>query len=183
MYKTNPLAIVLTVIITALITGGGVYLWQNREVQQELPKSDNNTTVAKNETPRVPASNLEVKQRTIEPETTNWKAYESTSLGLGIKYPNDPSYSIETPEDSGFIITQPHPGNRIHIRAENTRPDVGKVTTKTIMGTTYSEFYRPGIGLGYGYFVERNGKFYVFESVWGPKNEVLESMMTTVRFK
>lgn len=34
IYKTNPWPIVLTVLITALVAGGGVYYWQTKVVSQ-----------------------------------------------------------------------------------------------------------------------------------------------------
>jgi len=35
-YKTNPITILITAIITAVIVGGGVCLWQNKDVTPEV---------------------------------------------------------------------------------------------------------------------------------------------------
>jgi hypothetical protein len=53
---------------------------------------------------------------------------------------------------------------------------------KVINGITYDVFYRDGIGDGYGYIREINSEVYIFESIWGPENDVFESIMKTVKY-
>lgn len=118
----------------------------------------------------------------VSDETANWKVY--TNLGITIKYPNDESYSVENSGTDKFAITQDHPGNRIHIsKGSDSSILKNNADTKVINNLTYGVFKRDGAGSGYGYTVERNGQSYVFESVWGPKNEIFELMMTTIKFE
>jgi hypothetical protein len=183
----QALKITLAVIITVVIAGSGVYYWQNSKTslptpvakeindnKKELPIANEPIEQSKEEVPTEIAK--------ITDKTTNWKVY--SSMGVTIKYPNDDSYSIETPENGRFIITQEHPGNRIHVE-KTTDSSVlsGNEKTKIINGNSYKVFYREGMGDGYGYVIKHNGQFYTFESVWGPENEVFESMMTTVKFE
>ena len=37
MQKTNPYVILLTIVLTAIVAGGGVYLWQTQQTAKELP--------------------------------------------------------------------------------------------------------------------------------------------------
>ncbi len=118
-------------------------------------------------------------------ETDEVPAWTEVSiLGIRIQHLNDGTYTVETLDASHVSISQPHPGNRINISTTNdasTLPDTSG--TKVIGGLTFDEFHRDGIGSGYGYIIEVSGQYYVFESVWGPENEVFELMMTTVVFE
>lgn len=55
-------AIIITIVIVAIITGGGVWLWQNKQVQQ--PTLDSNKI-----------------------ESADWKTYQNNELGIKLKYP------------------------------------------------------------------------------------------------
>ena len=179
--------IVLAVIVTVVILGGGVYYWQNSKTSLQAPVSEEKNNDA-DELPIVneptDQSKKETPTETAESanKTKNWKTY--SNLGVNLKYPNDGAYSIETPETGRFIITQDHPGNRIHIsKTTDSSMLSGNEKTKVINGNSYKVFYREGMGDGYGYIIERNGQFYTFESVRGPENEVFELLMTTVKFE
>lgn len=114
-------------------------------------------------------------------ETDSWKSY--ANFGVGVKYPNDGTYSIENPGNNYFIITQEHPGNRFHIKKETNPKELkGKLSDKVIAGKTFQEFHQEGMGDGYGYIIKQNGGYYVFESIIGPTNAVFEKIMTTVEF-
>jgi uncharacterized protein YxeA len=178
--------IIFTVIVTAIIVGGGVYYWQNSTSLQTPVIKETNQGVDKlstaNESGDKQKEETPIKTTESTDKTKNWKTY--SNLGVSIKYPNDGSYSIETPEISRFIITQDHPGNRIHIsKTIDSLVLSDNEKTKVIDGNSYKVFYREGMGSGYGYVIERNGQFYAFESIWGPENEVFELMMTTVKFE
>ncbi len=108
------------------------------------------------------------------------------NLGLEVAYPNDGTYVVEhsSNDTNRFTITQEHPGNRIHItRVTDTSDYPEAVGTKNIQGVQYRTFYYDGLGDGYGYMREYNGYTYVFESVYGPKNEVFETIMSGIKFK
>lgn len=117
--------------------------------------------------------------------TADWKIYKSGVLGLSIKYPNDGSYTIEAPETDQVTITQEHPGNRIHIRTTDSNSVEGAYFTpdEIINNQTFRKFNYEGMGFGYGYMIKHNDKNYVFESVWGPTNDIFELMMTSFRFE
>lgn len=183
--------IIIAVIITAVIVGGGVYYWQNAKTslqtpviektsidEEKLPIANEPTEQIKNEVP--------TKANESADETANWKTYSST--GVTIKYPNDGTYTVDEvgidPSLEGFTITQEYPGNRIHIyRTSDSSVLSGNEKAKVINGNSYKVFYREGMGSGYGYVIERNGQFYTFESVLGPENEVFELIMTTIKFE
>ena len=178
---------VFAVIITAVIVGGGVYYWQNSKTSLPTPVAEETNNKRKelpiaNEPTEQPKKDVPEKIIESTDKTANWKTYSNTEVT--IKYPNDGSYFIETPEAGRFIITQEHPGNRIHV-SKSTDSSVlsGNEKTKIISGNSYKVFYREGMGDGYGYIMERNGQFYTFKSVWGPENEVFELIMTTVKFE
>lgn len=179
--------IVLAVLFATVVVGGGVYYWQNSKTSLQTPvieekSNDKKELPITNESTEQPKTEVPIKTTESTDETANWKTY--SNMGVTIKYPNDGSYSIETPETGRFIITQEHPGNRIHV-SKTTDSSVlsGNEKTKNINGNSYKVFYREGMGDGYGYVINRNGQFYTFESVWGPENEVFELMMTTVKFE
>lgn len=180
--------IVIAVIITAIIIGGGAYYWQKtalptsiteevNEVRDKLPLANNPAEQPKIAVPTKTSENPD--------ETTNWKTY--SGIGVTISYPNDETYTVDekgiNPGWEGFTITQEQPGNRIHVYKNYSSTPTNSGETKVINGITYKVFHREGMGSGYGYVIERNGQFYTFESVWGPKNEVFELMMTTVKFE
>lgn len=148
--------IVLAIIITIILVGGGIYYWQSSENS--------------------------LKKTTSSDETASWKLH--SDIGITIKYPDDETYIVNKDLDSkGFTISQEHPGNRIHIYKTDDASAISNIAeTKTINGETYNVFQREEMGSGYGYIIEYNEQFYVFESVWGPENKVFELMMTTVKF-
>ncbi len=167
------------IIITVVIVGSGVYYWKNSKTSlpmQVARETNNNRTIVNDPINEVPAKITESTDK-----TTDWKAY--SGMGVTIKYPNDVSYSVEIPQTDGFIIGQEYPGNRIHVSKTTDSSLSDSEITKIINGNSYKVFYRKGMGSGYGYTIKRDGQFYIFESVWGPENEVFELMMTTVKFE
>jgi len=80
--KSNIGIIVITIIITTIIVGGGIYLWQEsnlrsveRSLQQQL--SDNRGLIQSAEN----SSGVE------KIETANWKIYKSDKYGFSFSYP------------------------------------------------------------------------------------------------
>lgn len=201
---------VITVIVTALIVCGGVYAWQRSNLKNTVQGLQQQISVLQNQISQLqqvqstqnqqanqPATKQEQNSPVItsdneqnesapqsDDQTTNWKTHQSDTLNLSVKYPNDATYSIETPEANHVIITQEHPGNRIHIRTQDSNSIEGAFFTsnETINGQTFRKFNYEGIGSGYGYMIKHNGKNYVFESVWGPTNDIFELIMTTLKF-
>jgi hypothetical protein len=176
--------IIIPVVITAVIIVGGVYYWQNSKTPPQVPSVEESSGVSG----RLPLSDEFTGQQTKENanKTINWKTY--SNLGVSIMYPNDGTYVVDekgpNPSSEGFTISQKHSGNRIHIYKTNDLSMLSdNAQTKVINGRTYKIFHRDGVGSGYGYAIEYNGQFYIFESVWGSENEVFELMMTTVEFK
>ncbi|MFA4873199.1 MAG: hypothetical protein WC659_04660 [Patescibacteria group bacterium] len=123
-----------------------------------------------------------VKTFKIADTTSAWKSYRN--LGVSIKYPNDGSYTVETPENNYFIITQNHPGNRFHVRTTGSDSVEGAYFTfnETINNQEFRKFKYVGMGSGYGYMIKHNGINYIFETTLGPVNSVFDLMMTTVVF-
>ncbi len=178
--------IIISVIITAGIVGGGVYYWQNSKtplqtaITDEVNNNKEDLSVVDLSTEE-PKNEVLVKNEKSINETASWKAH--SSMGVSIKYPNDGSYTIES-YNNGFTITQAHPGTRVHVRQDNDSSVLSEeFTTKVINGKTFIEAHSEGEGNGYGYTIEHDGRFYHFTSVWGPTNEVFELMMTTVEFE
>ncbi len=126
---------------------------------------------------------VSIKAKT-EAVKSDWKTY--TGFGVTISYPDDGTYKIEASKEGAesFAIAQEHPGNIFHVTVSDKIPSfVDGKELKVIEGNTYKVFHREGMGTGYGYVLERNGKFYIFESGYGPKNKVFEQMMKTVKLK
>ncbi|MBP9761016.1 MAG: hypothetical protein KBD15_02130 [Candidatus Magasanikbacteria bacterium] len=173
---TQKTTITLGSIGLLIILVAGIMYWQN------TPESTDKTNA-----PAVKATSTSTPpqpQITTSTNSTNttgvWNTH--TQFGIRMKYPNDGTYSIETPEATRFIITQKQPGNRIHV-TERTVPLVptGSIRTQIINGYTFQQF--EVLDGGYGYMIEKNGKFYTFESVWPRTNDVFEMIMTTVEFE
>ena len=133
-------------------------------------------------TKTLPTTTNETQTQKNQNQTTQWTTY--TNLGISLKYPNDESYKIENPEPDHFIVTQTHPGERIHVwkTKDNSLTKIS-TTSKTFSGTTWKQYHRDGMGNGYGYITEKNGSNYIVESTLGPENKLLELIMTTINFE
>lgn len=162
MNKASKITILVIVVVIA--AGVGVYFWQKPQMQ-----------VSKSDEKIVSDESVEIVD-----ETASWKKY-SSPMGVSIKYPNDGSYSVEVSDSNHISVTQEHPGNRFNISRSDSAPMLlDNPDVKVINNETYKVFHRVGMGGGYGYVMEHGGEFYVFESVYGPENEIFELMMTTV---
>lgn len=187
--------IIPTIIITAMLIGGGVYAWQKSNQKSEEKKLQSQIENLQNQLEQIQqGQNREqtsvipndesapVEEQTID-ETSSWAVY--SRLGVNIKYPNDGTYSVETPENNKFTITQKEvTGNRIHV-SKIDKENVGECIisgSKSFNGETYKLFKCEGEGNGYGYIIRKDNYYYKFESVWGPVNNVFELMMKTVNF-
>jgi len=249
----NIWTIIISIIVTAFIVGGGVYTWQKSHIknteqelqqqiyilqdqiiqyQQQINSNQNelsakqpqgNSVTDQKQNTNVTCNNPQITECAKEGEncqsfgqgvgggdnclvglkcdgsgpdgttgkciksgpTENWIFYTNIQEKYSIQYPNDGTYSIETPEANHIIITQEHPGNRIHIRTQDSDGVEGAFFTanKTINNQIFRQFNYEGEGSGYGYMIENNGKNYIFESDWGPTNDIFELIMTTLLFQ
>ncbi|MBP9760081.1 MAG: hypothetical protein KBD24_01800 [Candidatus Pacebacteria bacterium] len=198
--------ITLVVIITVVIVGGGMYYWQNSKILLQAPVDEKTSDIEK-EMPNtiVPTEQHKEEMSTKTTERTddvvNWKTH--SGIGVTIKYPDDGTYIVNEKGLSivdekgvlshfdGFTIGQnKHPGFGMSVHKTNdssvVSSDAGRDVEdkeKVINGNSYKVFFRDGMGYPYGYIIERNGQFYVFECAWGPENEIFELVMATVRFE
>lgn len=62
-YKTNPWLIVVTIVVTAIVAGGGVYLWQSKNPTEVIPKT---TIQPENITEESPSPLVQSIQGTIK---------------------------------------------------------------------------------------------------------------------
>ncbi len=192
--QTNPkpsgammakLVLVVAVIVSlGAALGVAGYLAKNKPVKIQQPQVSPAAKPAKS----------------VESETADWKTYRNEEYGFEVKYPNQENYTIEDyPKDTiifgdaniqakHIIISQPHPGNRIHvyITADKNIIDFlqqdGAFEEKTINNNKFYEFYATGMGNGYGYMTQKDSNYYIFESVWGPENEDFETIVKTFKF-
>jgi len=140
--------------------------------------TSNPPTTTQNEAPVIEKEILEIDNT----ETLNWPSY--TRMGVTIKYPSTDTYSTETPSEDTYIIAEKHPGNRVIIKKTTDPTVLDKNAKKVVINNkTYRVFNREGMGDGYGYVIKRNEHYYIFESTQGPKNEVFELMMSTVKIR
>lgn len=145
--------IVLSIIILAIIVGGGVYLWQTqnstKNINSESPITEETTSPATNV-----ESQPEIKVDEVPTIANNWQNYQNEKLGFQIKYPqgwvvyegSDATIYFGTPESKsggyiwGIFIHQPNElekviaemGSQFADRKES-RKDV--VVNKNITGT------------------------------------------------
>ncbi len=80
--KSNIGVIVITIIITTIIVGGGVYAWQKsnlKSVEQSLQQQISDL--------RVLAQPAENSSEVAKNETANWKIYKSDKYGFSFSYP------------------------------------------------------------------------------------------------
>jgi len=121
-------------------------------------------------------------------DISEWKTYEDNDFGISFKYPNDPWRGFEVTENS-ITINQEHPGFGMNIRKLSSYPDsdtqniVISRSNKIINNLSYKEYYRQEAGSSsYGYILadENFGSYYMFNSSWGPDNELFEQIMETV---
>lgn len=137
---------------------------------------------------------IEINKKIALSNTREWVPV--SVFGLSFTYPNDYTYGvgISTGSDTdgnlneeNITIGQDHPGNVFHIAIvkdlSDTPMNINPTGKKIINGVSYGTFFYDGEGDRYGYVTEHNGKLYVFQSVWGPTNEVFEKFMTTIQFK
>lgn len=81
-YKTNPWTIVLTTAITAVVIGGGFFLWQNQATETEEPR-----TVKDN--PQIEENITRKSQQPASEVTRTTKSYTSKSYAVSFEYPDD----------------------------------------------------------------------------------------------
>lgn len=133
----------------------------------------------------------------------HWKTYQDAKIGIRIDYPSD-EYSV-TPKPSddyiqfgdkkiaieGVRIGDAMPeGNGVQLyRTKDSqildylqqyKPFTAK---KTVNGTDYQQFEFIGMGDVYGYVTQKNGLYYVLDSLWGPNNPVSEKMLQSLVFE
>ncbi len=176
----NKKQVVIT-IIGIIVFGSCIYYWQNSKTALKAPILKEQV-FAVNEVQKL--SNQVVDKNVSK--TLNWNTY--SNMGVSIKYPNDGTYVVDeealSSDLNGFTISQDYPGNRIHIYKVNDLSTLPVTTkTKVIAGKTYKILNRDGMGFGYGYIIKQDEQLYVFESTKGPKNEIFELMMTTIKFE
>jgi hypothetical protein len=123
-------------------------------------------------------------------QVMEWRKHVS-HIGVTLKYPNDGTYSVKTPDSDTLVISQgKHPGSKFSVKEYDYKcnsediliPKRDSHEEKDFNGETYDSFFRIGMGDPYGYYIEKEGKCYVFESLWGPENETFEAIMETVTF-
>lgn len=120
----NVWMIVISVIVTALIVGGGVYAWQRSSLQsteKSLQKKITNlqSQIENLQQTTAPVVNApEITQESTQPidETTNqqtYKTYTSANLGISFQYPK--GWYVKEEKEKGI-------GYRIYI--QNTQEEV-----------------------------------------------------------
>ena len=167
--------LILIIVILILILGYFVLFNKN----QQLPDQKKVDDITKQQ-----ENFKDPKMNNLSEETANWEVYRNKNLGISIKYPDNKNYLIENIDNKHVVITQEHPGNRFHIRTTDSDSVEGAFFTfnKKINNKEFRQFNYEGMGSGYGYMIEHDGKKHVFESVQGPINEVFELMMETLQF-
>lgn len=86
---------IIAVVITAIITGGGVYVWQKsnlqateQSLQQQITALQNQIINLQKPTQPIVTTPEETQVPTQSAnETTNWKTYQNSALGFELKVP------------------------------------------------------------------------------------------------
>lgn len=116
--KNNPQTIVLTVIITALIVGGGVFVWQNKTIQKtaelKTPIVTNNST-----------ESLDTTQTNCQQNGSEWTKYESQDFSFCyIKSWGTPKLLDETHKDGKGKLFHLAFANNENKNNVNSTPDI-----------------------------------------------------------
>ncbi len=120
-------------------------------------------------------------------EVMEWRSHNS-AIGINFKYPNDGTYSVKNLNEKVVISQGEHPGEKFSIRRFDHKCDLVDIPRREsdeeqeFNDEMYDSFFRMGMGDPYGYYIERDGKCYVFETLGGPENETFEAIMETVEF-
>lgn len=127
-----------------------------------------------------------------------WTTYDGSSFGVKVDYPSDytvgPLHSEDVIEfdgeeilTQGIFVTDNEPeGQNFRVyRTQDAKildylqEDKPFTGTKTAGASTYK--YYETYGLGTGYMIEKDGWYYVINSLTGP-NAVLENMLLSLEF-
>lgn len=155
------------------------------------------------------SSSLQVpKQLSSPPAIKNdsesgWARYENEEFNYSIDYRLNPQWtSLNTEEDivlsfeefqiplkQRTSISQGHVVNLTQVYITDD-VDILKYLAKdeplsdgpTFSGFPTQEFHFKSMGFPYGYVIEKNGTYYVFESTDGPVNDKFEHMMQSLEF-
>ncbi len=98
MQSSTP-KIIIAIAVTAIIVGGGVYFWQNKNNTQIIQQT---TEVNSNSSP-APAQKT-VQSSPVAPQVTNpdWQIFRNSALGIQLQYPK----SLGQPATGKDIIAE-----------------------------------------------------------------------------
>jgi hypothetical protein len=107
----NIWVVSVAVVVTAVIFGGGVYLWKNGSGA----KVGNNGSQVSSQLPIVPTFN-----GILTADTTNWKTFKSDKLGFSFKYPS--TWELDNQGENGTELIDLAPSRWTTIEKQNTEP-------------------------------------------------------------
>lgn len=128
-YKTSTWTIVLTILLTAVIVGGGVYYWQNQEIVNGFTPKDETSDEQKEKitTPPLETETADKEDDlTSAPETSNLKSYESDTLNIAFSYPQDWGNISQEKDGTDHIALSVFEKSIIFLAADNGSESVGR---------------------------------------------------------
>lgn len=134
----------------------------------------------------------------------HWKTYQDAKTGIRIDYPSDEYFVTLNQSDDNIqfggkkiAIEGVASGDNMpegqHVEFYRTKDarildylhkENDFTTTKMVNAVPWQQYGCKGGCLGdvYGYLTQKNGYYYVFESMWGPENPVSERMLQSLSF-
>jgi hypothetical protein len=141
-------------------------------------------------------------QETQPVQNTGWETYHDSLLGIRISYPSG-EYRVRPNE----TYTSDFAGSSVSIESVSIGDDMAEgqgiklyrtkesaildylqqyqpfIGQKVVNGITYQQFEFVGMGDVYGYVTQKDGYYYIFESMWGPENPTSEKMLESLVFE
>jgi hypothetical protein len=197
--------VVSSVLISALIAGGGIYVYLKSISDKNQTDLQNQINILKaqvsasNAVTTTPTATATATPTASAQATANWKTYTSNTYGLTIKYPNDwvtLDYSLynkasiiglASPTSAAYLVnTQGKADDSssllYYLKTEKSK-DQGNSNVQDYAAIKIGQYdgykvQQPNIGGVVFYYIEHSGHVYIFELESGTTEVVTQILAT-----